>query len=254
MPTNNTENIYSTEFENDPNPIPSSKIGYDNTESGLEATTVQGAIDELDSKIKASDEASEITYDNTESELEATNVQGAIDEVAQDINDVVDELKDKYVLVNRVSKNNILGNDAGGSNFANAFTSHKLRLAIANAIDEALPDTSYYAKVVHLYVGGSNFTAFLSPRNDLDLWQKGSNIITNNDLNFVGTQYEGTSDSTAKSRISKALIYGADKTASDVALTSVIDSNTTFSTTDCSSETTTREFSLIFDVYKKVTL
>ena len=81
MPTNNTENIYSTEFENDPNPIPSSKVGYDNTESGLEATTVQGAIDELDSKIKASDEASEITYDNTESELEATNVQSAIDEL-----------------------------------------------------------------------------------------------------------------------------------------------------------------------------
>lgn len=81
MPTNDTENIYSTEFENDPTPIPSSKIGYDNTESGLEATTVQGAIDELDSKIKASDEASEITYDNTESGLEAENVQDAIDEI-----------------------------------------------------------------------------------------------------------------------------------------------------------------------------
>lgn len=88
MPTNNTENIYSTEFENDPNPIPSSRIGYDNTESGLEATTVQGAIDELDSKIKASDEASEITYDNTESGIEATNVQDAIDEIADDISNL----------------------------------------------------------------------------------------------------------------------------------------------------------------------
>lgn len=88
MPTNDTENIYSTEFENDPNPIPSSKVGYDNTESGLEATTVQGAIDELDSKIKASDEASEITYDNTESGLDAENVQDAIDEIAGDIPDL----------------------------------------------------------------------------------------------------------------------------------------------------------------------
>lgn len=86
MPTNNTENIYSTEFENDPNPIPSSKVGYDNTESGLEATTVQDAIDELDEKIKASDEASEIDYDNTESGLDATNVQGAIDEIVQKAN------------------------------------------------------------------------------------------------------------------------------------------------------------------------
>lgn len=52
MPNNDTENIYSTEFENDPNPIPSSKIGYDNTESGLEAENVQAAIDEIDSLTK----------------------------------------------------------------------------------------------------------------------------------------------------------------------------------------------------------
>ena len=95
MPTNNTENIYSTEYENNPTPIPSSKIGYDNTESGLEATTVQGAIDELDAKIKASDEASEITYDNTESGLEAENVQDAIDEIVQQ----VDNLDSKYLLM-----------------------------------------------------------------------------------------------------------------------------------------------------------
>ena len=87
MPTNNTENIYSTEFENDPNPIPSTKVGYDNSESGLEATTVQGAIDELDSKIKASDEASEITFDNIESGLEAENVQAGIDEIVSMLGD-----------------------------------------------------------------------------------------------------------------------------------------------------------------------
>lgn len=47
MPTNVTDNIYSTEYEDSGTPIPSTKIGYDNTESGLEATNVQGAIDEL---------------------------------------------------------------------------------------------------------------------------------------------------------------------------------------------------------------
>lgn len=98
MPTNDTENIYSTEFENDPNPIPSTRVGYDNTESGLEATTVQGAIDELDSKIKASDEASEITYDNTESGLEATDVQGAIDEVTQDVSELKGIVDDNLLL------------------------------------------------------------------------------------------------------------------------------------------------------------
>lgn len=47
MPNNDTENIYSSEYRDNPNPIPASIIGYDNTESELTAETVQGAIDEL---------------------------------------------------------------------------------------------------------------------------------------------------------------------------------------------------------------
>ena len=47
MPSNNTENIYSTEYGGSGSPIPAEKISYDNTESGLQATKVQGAIDEL---------------------------------------------------------------------------------------------------------------------------------------------------------------------------------------------------------------
>lgn len=81
MPSNNTDNIYTHEYEDTGAPIPGTKIGYDNTETGLEATNMQAAIDELDGKIKSSDEADEITYDNTDSGLEATNVQAAIDEL-----------------------------------------------------------------------------------------------------------------------------------------------------------------------------
>lgn len=47
MPNNDTENIYASEYREDPNPIPASIIGYDNTESGLTAETAQAAIDEL---------------------------------------------------------------------------------------------------------------------------------------------------------------------------------------------------------------
>lgn len=47
MPSNTTENIYSNEYRDDPNPIPASIIGYDNAESGLTAETAQAAIDEL---------------------------------------------------------------------------------------------------------------------------------------------------------------------------------------------------------------
>lgn len=48
MPSNETENIYSTPFnEGEAQPIPATRIGYDNTDSGLTATDVQGAIDEV---------------------------------------------------------------------------------------------------------------------------------------------------------------------------------------------------------------
>lgn len=47
MPSNDTDNIYSSEYRDSAEPIPASIIGYDNTTSGLTATTAQGAIDEL---------------------------------------------------------------------------------------------------------------------------------------------------------------------------------------------------------------
>lgn len=51
-------------------------VAYDNTSSGLTATNVQDAIDELH-------DADGIAYDNTTSGLTATDVQSAIDEIAQ---------------------------------------------------------------------------------------------------------------------------------------------------------------------------
>ena len=47
MPTNTTENIYSSEYESTGKPIPAEIIGYDNTDSGLTAENAQAAIDEL---------------------------------------------------------------------------------------------------------------------------------------------------------------------------------------------------------------
>ena len=56
-------------------------IRYSNTVSGLTATDVQGAIDELKSGVPTT--ASDISYDNTSSGLTATDVQDAIDELSQ---------------------------------------------------------------------------------------------------------------------------------------------------------------------------
>lgn len=55
-------------------------ISYDNTTSGLTATNVQAAIDEVAGEIP--DDASDVAYSNTQSGLTATNVQSAIDELA----------------------------------------------------------------------------------------------------------------------------------------------------------------------------
>lgn len=86
MPSNNTENILSTPYaEGTGSPIPASRISYDDTTSGLSATDVQAAIDEIVSDIPtipATYDADDIVYDNTTSGLTATNAQSAIDEVA----------------------------------------------------------------------------------------------------------------------------------------------------------------------------
>jgi hypothetical protein len=56
-------------------------IAYDNTTSGMSATHVKGALDELMAAVEAIDTASELAYDNSTSGLTATTVKGAIDEI-----------------------------------------------------------------------------------------------------------------------------------------------------------------------------
>ena len=62
--------------------IQAANVSYDGTTSGLLATSVQGAIDELAAAGPGSVDADDVAYDNTDSGLSATNVQDAIDEVA----------------------------------------------------------------------------------------------------------------------------------------------------------------------------
>lgn len=57
-------------------------IPYDNTGSGLTATDVQAAIDEVVNDIPTGFAATAITYDNSGSGLTAANVQDAIDELS----------------------------------------------------------------------------------------------------------------------------------------------------------------------------
>lgn len=61
-------------------PADASELDYDNAASGLDATNVQAAIDEVLDTIPS--DADEISYDNSVSGLTATDVQEAIDELA----------------------------------------------------------------------------------------------------------------------------------------------------------------------------
>lgn len=65
--------------------VEAENVSYDNTDSGLTATNVQDALDEINGKIPqgGSVDAEDVSYDNTTSGLTATDVQSAIDELAQ---------------------------------------------------------------------------------------------------------------------------------------------------------------------------
>lgn len=60
-------------------------VVYDNAASGLTATDVKAALDELKTGLDNQNEASELEYDNSISGLAATNVQAALDEIDGDL-------------------------------------------------------------------------------------------------------------------------------------------------------------------------
>lgn len=69
------ENAHAAHLADTVDAHDASAISYSNATTGLTATTVQAAIDEMQTG------ADNLSYDNTFSGLSATNVQGAIDEV-----------------------------------------------------------------------------------------------------------------------------------------------------------------------------
>lgn len=57
MPSNDTENIYATQYGGTGEQIPATKISYDNDTSGLTADDIQEAVDELASAIDTAETA-----------------------------------------------------------------------------------------------------------------------------------------------------------------------------------------------------
>ena len=130
-----------------------SEVAYDNTDSGLDATNVQNAIDEI---VEDGIPADTIPYDNTTSGLTATDMQSAIDEVVGDIDTLtasqigysnttsgltatdtqaaVDELADDIA-------NNITATQVNYSNTTSGLTADDVQEAIDELATEDVPAT-----------------------------------------------------------------------------------------------------------------
>lgn len=129
--------------------VDAADVDYDNSGSGLTATDVQAAIDEVLGDIPTGFAASAITYDNTGSGLTATDAQDAIDELAD---------KGKWTLVGT------------GDTIAVPATYNELKIALTYTAGspyynnwtysfDVIPDMLTYASIIRLfdgyYAGGS---------------------------------------------------------------------------------------------------
>ena len=147
------------------NEITANHVSYDGTTSGLSATDVQAAIDELAAAGPSSVDADDVTYSNTTSGLSATNVQDAIDEVAASVGP---EIK-TYEFTNVTSV-------SGQINFVGTITDLHVVLAV-DLSEIPAATTAYYANV-------ANFPSAKGVR-----FQTAAGAAMSSDGAFSGTVY-----------------------------------------------------------------
>jgi hypothetical protein len=93
------------------------QVTYDNTGSGLAATDVQAAIDEVNAAIPTTLPATDVSYDNTVSGLTATDAQAAIDELAAAPVPDLDDLGD--VNITTPANDDVLKYDSNAGEWVN---------------------------------------------------------------------------------------------------------------------------------------
>lgn len=193
MSTNDTQHIYSAEYENGGGgSTPASSVSYDNTSSGLDAVTAQAAIDEIEAQIDAlaaqdveSTGIGDTTnvqgaldyimsvkidgaYNNAISGLSATTLQGAVDELAGDAKAV-------YKFVEHV---NITGTTTTGG-VDGAFTDALTNL---NTALSQLDDNEY---LIAETIAVPNMGTYLA-RNLDNLWGK-NDVVTSIEGSLIST-------------------------------------------------------------------
>lgn len=136
--------------------LDSSDIDYDNTQSGLTATDVQEAIDELaQGGGGGGGSAANVTYDPTTSGASATNVQDALDEAFDDLDD-----KQSTIAVSGILK----GDGQGGVTAAQAGTDYQAPLTAGTdyATPAQLADKANQSQLAYVETGttaSQNYTA-----------------------------------------------------------------------------------------------
>lgn len=161
-------------------------VSYDNTTSGLTATNVQDAIDEL-----VSNGANEIEYDPTVSGLTSDTIQEAIDEIAAAIPDELNDLDD--VTLSNIIARQGLAYDAANDVWKNMYVVR----AISQSDYDNLTTAEKEDGTLYLTDGaGSNPNDNLAPAYDSsDTYHEGDLCIYNNQLyRCLDTVYGGTWD------------------------------------------------------------
>ena len=101
MPSNDTQNIYSSEYGGEGAPIPATKISYDGTGTSIEANTVQGAITEVDTDLQSTkDDVDDIKTAISGTKLFVTN--DAIGVTADGVKSYGDLLTELHTAVSAV--------------------------------------------------------------------------------------------------------------------------------------------------------
>ena len=142
------EDGFETEVEwpeDGPEKFPADEVGYDNSVSGLNATNVQSAIDEIaQGGGGGGGTAASVSYNNSTSGLSATNVQNAIDEVYGDIPTQASDIGAQPTIT---ASGILKGNGSGGVSAAVAGTDYQAPLTAGTdyatpAMIPTVPDPS----------------------------------------------------------------------------------------------------------------
>ena len=184
-----------------------SDISYNNGQSGMTATDVQEAIDELKSDLGNIElTANNVEYDNTTSGLQATNVQDAVDEINDNLaqtpievgGETLSTIDDKlnYLLANKIAINDLLAlleNANYATSYTDSYTSDFNGQVLIVAVEESALVTDGIGNATVTVNGNSVNPLITSSKLSANacyvkIWIFLANVEVGNTVNVVTTR------------------------------------------------------------------